>query len=352
MFRIRVRYVFACVVVITCFYYIAHYNILVYLKTESFAKFRYPLDLDMKELIKSVRIGEGVNAKAMNYLVEPQILDNDKKCKTEEGIDDSIYLLILVKSRINSFDKRDVIRRTWGRESYYSQWPSVRRGFLLGVNSSDHDVQHQVGLEHAQHGDILQFYFTDSYYNNTLKLMLGLQWASRNCRGADYVMFMDDDYYLSVRNVLHFVGDVGETALRNSIVGYIWTHSMPKRQKASKWYISLAEYPYRFWPPYPTAGSFLIAMSTVQDVVIAMKYVKYLRFDDVFLGIIAMKLNIKLIHHKEVHFYPLAYEKDRYRNVLAAHGWNNPKTLYTAWSEQEELHEKRQQFRDWHAKRF
>jgi len=73
--------------------------------------------------------------------------------------------------------------------------------------------------------------FIDTYYNNTLKTMMGLRWAAEACpkvwknehsnawcRGtfkrkalieffpkARFYAFIDDDYYVSTRNILRFL---------------------------------------------------------------------------------------------------------------------------------------------------
>ena len=47
--------------------------------------------------------------------------------------------------------------------------------------------------------------FIDSYYNNTIKTMMGLRWASEQCPAAKFYLYVDDDYYISTRNVLRFL---------------------------------------------------------------------------------------------------------------------------------------------------
>ena len=54
--------------------------------------------------------------------------------------------------------------------------------------------------------------------------------------------------------------------------------------------MSLAEYPYRVWPPYPAGGAFFLAFETAERLQAAVPYVKHFKLDDVFIGIIAWKL--------------------------------------------------------------
>ena len=60
----------------------------------------------------------------------------------------------------------------------------------------------------------------------------------------------------------------------------------------SKWHVTLEEYPYRLWPPYPTGGAFFMPFETAERVQAAMPYVKSFRIDDVYVGLIAWKLKV------------------------------------------------------------
>lgn len=49
--------------------------------------------------------------------------------------------------------------------------------------------------------------FYDTYYNNTIKTMMGFRWAVENCPKSSFYTFVDDDYYVSAKNLLRFVKD-------------------------------------------------------------------------------------------------------------------------------------------------
>lgn len=323
--------------VIAILYYAYYYNVLEYASTTPFVYFTYPLEVDMKAVVAKALSGQKTGVTPLNdRYTYPFVMNSDKKCKDEEGSQYSVYLLILVKSRLENFELRHQIRRTWARE-YGVASVTIRRVFLLGVAPFDKTLQHRVGMEQQDYNDIVQQYFIDSYFNNTLKLVMGFQWATQYCESAKYLAFFDDDYFVNINNVVRLLQTIKATEADNIMVGYIWKNAMPYRIKDSKWYVSLAEYPYRFWPPYPTAGSFFVPMMTAEKLYAAMQYTKIIRFDDVYLGIIAWKLNVKLKHNNNLYFYEYPYEKYRYRKVIAAHGFKDPELLYKAWKEQTEM---------------
>jgi beta-1,3-galactosyltransferase / beta-1,3-N-acetylglucosaminyltransferase len=186
-------------------------------------------------------------------------------------------------------------------------------------------------------GDIVQQYFHDTYFNNTLKMMMGFQWATEYCGNAQFVGFFDDDYFVNVNNAVKMLKTIKPTEYDNLVVGFVWENAMPFRMRDSKWYISLEEYPFRFFPTYVTAGSFFLPMMTAERIYAAMQFTKILRFDDVFLGIVTWKLRTKLLHNPNLHFYDYPYDVFKYRKVIAAHGFKDAELLYAAWKEQTDL---------------
>jgi hypothetical protein len=118
--------------------------------------------------------------------------------------------------------------------------------------------------------------------------------------------------------------------------GFVF-NSSPHRHKSSKWYVSLKEYPYHMWPPYITAGVYILSKQALMDMYYASMYTKYFRFDDIFLGIVAKKADIEPFHCEEFHFYKKDYTKYNYKYVISSHGYSNPDELLMVWNEQKAM---------------
>lgn len=310
------------------------YNVFEYALAYPFYFFRYPLETDMKKLVGKVMMNEQPGVEPISPFQYPIILDNNRLCKTEDGDEDSVFLLWVIKSKIENFDQREAIRRTWGAEDLVDFTP-IRRVFLLGVEPGNTKLQQKVALEHRENQDIVQGYFVDNYFNNTVKLMMGFQWAVSRCRGARFIGFSDDDFFISPFNVVDALKPIPQAEWENFIMGYIWDSAMPLRLPKSKWYISLSEYPYRFWPPYPTAGCFFVSMLTAERLYIGMQYTKYLRFDDVYVGIVAWKLEIPLKHNKFVYFHREQFPgiAKTHKKILGVHGFKDTTEILDTWKE-------------------
>jgi len=278
------------------------------------------------------------------------------------------FQVFVVKSAIPNAERRASIRQTWGYERRFSD-VAVRTVFLLG-SSSSHSATEMAAVEREsiQHGDIVQGDFIDTYYNNTIKTMMGLRWAAEMCPTSRFYMFVDDDYYVSTRNLLRFVRNplnypryLEEPVLslddqadsRNHgrslkqlidfdlpedaklFAGHVM-HPAPLRHKPSKWYVSLEEYPYHLWPPYVTAGAYILSRPALSDLYYASYFVKRFRFDDIFLGLVAKKVDLELLDSEEFHFERPKYTVASYRYVVASHGFGDPAELRKVWIQQKE----------------
>lgn len=121
------------------------------------------------------------------------------------------------------------------------------------------------------------------------------------------------------------------------LIGYVF-HSPPLRHRSSKWYVSLDEYPYDLWPPYVTAGAYVLSRSALVDLHYGSFFTQYFRFDDVFLGLVARKARIEPVHCSEFYFWkkPHSFSSgaSAYRDVIASHGYGHPEELRQFWVQQ------------------
>lgn len=109
------------------------------------------------------------------------LIDQPTKCSGPEG---APYMLIAIKSVATDFDKRQVVRRTWGREGVFQKDVNVRRVFLLGVPQNQTALplwDKLLGYESHTFRDILLWDFEDTFFNLTLKEIHFLQWINVSC---------------------------------------------------------------------------------------------------------------------------------------------------------------------------
>lgn len=115
--------------------------------------------------------------------------------------------------------------------------------------------------------------------------------------------------------------------------GYVFTSS-PHRHKSSKWYIPLSEYPWHLWPIYVTSGAYILSREALHDMYFSSLYTKHFRFDDIFLGLVAMKAHIEPLHSDQFHFHRAPYsEPYSYKYLIASHGFSNSKEMLNVWTQ-------------------
>lgn len=323
-----------------------------------YGQFSYPLDINITNCIERVNnVDTYDKCSFINHYNYTYVLNKPDKCTLKNG--NAVRLVIMVKSAGANNQRRMAIRKSWGYERRFSD-VLIRTVFMLG--SGNYTLNHLIGQEHAQYGDIIQADFFDTYYNNTFKSMMALDWATSFCRNARFYLLVDDDMYVSVRNVLLFLRhptgyphynhqkiadyptnndrryiynlDLPENV--NLYAGSI-TVAAPHRHLCSKWYVSLNEYQFHLYPPYASGGAIILSRRSLEQFHYANYFTKPFKFDDVYLGILAKKVNIEPFHSDHFHMFKLPYRKYNYNHTMVVHGYGNSDELLRVWSEQKNL---------------
>lgn len=307
------------------------------------------------------------------------IIENQNKCVNENtGQIEEIRLLILIKSAIPNRKQRDLLRRTWADQNRFSD-VKVRSMFSLGscdglsdadlarldVKQSSKNCQDLMDEENQLNNDLIQIDFVDNYYNNTIKTLNGIKWIVKNCPKAEFVLLIDDDYYLSVKNLLKHIrwlnyenvekeriakqmslmkSDYEKSLINNMkprfdpfnedlYSGWVFNSSVPCRYRFSKWFVNLDEYPFSRWPPYVTAGFVLLSNRSLKSIYFASLCTRPFRFDDIYLSILTRKSNIHPLHNQDVYFYKRDYGSDgaEYENTIGSHGFKDGNEMMQLW---------------------
>nr|XP_060623295.1 UDP-GlcNAc:betaGal beta-1,3-N-acetylglucosaminyltransferase 7 [Anolis sagrei ordinatus] len=221
----------------------------------------------------------------------PMLINHPEKC------DGDIHLLIVVKSIITQHDRREAIRRTWGREKEVGG-QKVRTLFLLGVASKEEErANYQKLLEYENYiyKDILQWDFLDSFFNLTLKEVHFLKWFNIYCDRVQFIFKGDDDVFASPDNILEFLQDQKEGS--DLFVGDVLLKARPIRKKENKYYIPNALYSKNTYPPYAGGGGFVMDGPLAKKLHRVSETLELYPIDDVFLGMCLEVLKVVPVAH-------------------------------------------------------
>ncbi|KAM3875883.1 UDP-GlcNAc:betaGal beta-1,3-N-acetylglucosaminyltransferase 7 [Diretmus argenteus] len=233
----------------------------------------------------------------------PMLLNHPEKCTGET------HLLLIIKSVATQHDRREVIRKTWGKEQVVGG-KRVRTLFLLGKPPNEAErANHQKLLEYEDYiyGDILQWDFLDSFFNLTLKETHFLKWFNTYCPNVHYIFKGDDDVFVSVENILEFLQS--SSRVKNLFVGDVLFKAKPIRRKDNKYYIPQALYNKTHYPPYAGGGGFLMDGPLARRLHWASDTLELYPIDDVFLGMCLEVLQVTPIKHDAFKTFGLVKNK-------------------------------------------
>ncbi|XP_072037381.1 uncharacterized protein [Amphiura filiformis] len=295
---------------------------------------RHCFDPDLNGLLPSnvsnINLFKGVLSSATN----PR-----NTCRIDDGrSNQEVFMIMLISSKPEHFNRRLVIRKTYGKETII-QNKHLRLLFVLGLSPTE-TINTKVQNEATIYKDMIIFDFQESHLNLTLKVIGGLKWVTEHCQKANFMYKGDDDMFVNIDVIvahlklldsniilnrnhynvdsIHKRGDATQigpnTYVNGTIITKVYineTFHIPKerlymgclnsgmviRDKQSKFYVSEDDYAGKYFPPFLNGGSYVISGDIVPALFNASFSVPLINNDDVYQGILAKKIGIKPIQH-------------------------------------------------------
>ncbi|XP_022096895.1 uncharacterized protein LOC110982638 isoform X2 [Acanthaster planci] len=214
------------------------------------------------------------------------LMKNSDACVKGANPDGYVDVLCLVYTAPSDSYMRSLIRKTWASAKEVKGKRIVTM-FLLGQRNLE--IQQLIELENNLYHDIIQEDFTDSYYNLTIKTIMGLKWASYYCSNARFIVKMDIDMFVNVYNLVDRIDQVPTSGLAE---GNRKDVTKPIRYKQSKWYTSKDVYPEDSYPPYLNGPAYLISADLAARIYKESFTTQFLPWEDAFVGIIMKKIHV------------------------------------------------------------
>ncbi|XP_002912842.1 N-acetyllactosaminide beta-1,3-N-acetylglucosaminyltransferase 3 [Ailuropoda melanoleuca] len=211
-----------------------------------------------------------------------------------------VFLLLVIKSSPRNYERRELVRRTWGRERRV-KGAQLRLLFLVGTAPDPLEarkVNQLLAMEARVHGDILQWDFHDSFFNLTLKQVLFLQWQETRCTNASFVLNGDDDVFAHTDNMVSYLQDHDPD--HHLFVGQLIRNVGPIRVPWSKYYVPKVVTQEEHYPPYCGGGGFLLSRFTATALRRAAATLDLFPIDDVFLGMCLQQEGLEPASHSGI----------------------------------------------------
>ncbi|XP_015281067.1 PREDICTED: beta-1,3-galactosyltransferase 5-like [Gekko japonicus] len=240
------------------------------------------------------------------------------------------FLVILVTSSPSQSDTRMAIRDTWGKKHLIAN-KHIVTFFLLGI-SLNHDNQIAVTAESQKYRDIIQKDFIDTYYNLTLKTMMGIEWVHKFCPQSSFVMKTDSDMFVNPYYLTELLLKKNRTT--RFFTGFLKLNDRPIRDTSSKWYVSYSEFPRNNYPPFCSGTGYVLSTDVANQVYNVYQNITFIKLEDVFIGLCLAELNIipEELHSKQT-FFPgeVAFSVCHFKKIVTSHHVT-PHNLLVYWN--------------------
>ena len=202
------------------------------------------------------------------------------------------FLLIVVSSGPANFERRNLIRQTWGTDSTNTTTSLWRTFFLLG-RTRNQTLSNLIEKEEKDFGDIIQGDYYEHYWSQSFKVEMGLEWAARYC-SFSFLLKADDDVLVNSKDlVLH----LQQESIPNERLYLGQVHANAEVRRSGKHKVSFDEFADSTYPDYCAGAGFVLSYDVVECLVPVFDVVKPFRIDDVYVGILLNQVGITPVHH-------------------------------------------------------
>ncbi len=159
------------------------------------------------------------------------VIDYTKICKSDD------ILLIYILSKIDHFDRREIIRRTWANKDQYEQLFRTCFIFLIGLDNNS-SLNSDIIFEASIYNDIVQLNINESYQNIVYKEVGGLKWSHMYASHIPYLFKTDDDIIIDTL----LLSDIARFFIENRTDHSDYFQKHPKIQEFSAQMLPINKY--------------------------------------------------------------------------------------------------------------
>ncbi|XP_062849805.1 beta-1,3-galactosyltransferase 2 [Trichomycterus rosablanca] len=248
----------------------------------------------------------------------------------------SPFLVLMITVNPDDYAARAAIRQTWGNESAVKGSGLVRI-FLLGVKNVAYgphvQLQNSIKEESQKFQDIVQQEYVDSYYNLTIKTLMGMHWVATYCPNASYVMKTDSDMFVNTEYLIQKLLEPKKPPRRLYFTGYLMRGFKPNRDKNSKWYMSPELYASETYPNFCSGTGYVFSADVAGRIYQASLSIRRLHLEDVYVGICLAKLHIDPVPPPNdflFNHWKVSYSSCKYSQLITSHHFR-PAELINQW---------------------
>ena len=132
--------------------------------------------------------------------------------------------------------------------------------------------------------------YYDHYWNQTLKIQMGFEWATIYCNFS-FLLKVDDDVFVNSAKLYSSLSSP-TTPKKNLYMGLHNKHALVMRH--GYWKVSKKEYSDKFYPDFCSGFGYVLSYDVALTFVEAFAFLPFYRIDDVYVGMLANRAGIKI----------------------------------------------------------
>ncbi|XP_065675057.1 N-acetyllactosaminide beta-1,3-N-acetylglucosaminyltransferase 4 isoform X2 [Hydra vulgaris] len=218
--------------------------------------------------------------------------------------------VILISSRVNHTERRNLIRESWGSSSFWSTNEKYLIVFVVGIVTAKKTVKKM--LEEAKvTKDILYLNVAEDFYLLAEKVIIGLTWTKNNLKFRS-ILKGDDDTFMNIDNIIKFIklNHVKNGYFGNKITG-------AQVIRTGRYMVTKEDWNRDYYYPYCSGGGFLLTNSSVFKMIPTFDLQKIFRIDDAFIGEVAFQAGITV--HGVNGFYMFNFGCEFRKDIMVSH---------------------------------
>lgn len=226
-------------------------------------------------------------------------------------------IMLVINSKPENIELRKAIRRSWGNGKRFTEIYGAPYAWrvIFAIGSTGHDDgDAKLRAEHKQFQDLLLGDFVDTDRNMSRKTLMGIHWSYIYCQPL-FLYKGNDNAFVNAPRMFEFLGWLIIRRKLNRLwygqVEHDWRFHVPNRDPNSPDYASKFEFPGNYYPSFFLGYGTVMSRDVARDLIIASDSVPLLHCSDgIYLGLLARKCGIDLIHNKRFHLkWPILKSK-------------------------------------------
>lgn len=220
-----------------------------------------------------------------------RILNQPTLCSQHERV----FLLYLIRSYYKHFNRRQVLRDIL-KQPYFANHSIVIEHMFLFGRTNNKTIEESIRRESNRYKDIIQEDFKESYINVSLKAIMAWKWSVEFCPNVENVFVMNDELFVDQNKLVkHLLKNKAGAHITDSF-RLCYFKARGKSGKFAKDRHMDPKYMYKgkFFPKHCHGVGYIAPIEVINKLYLASLNNPPMMPTDVWIGILAEKLNLKL----------------------------------------------------------